>query len=667
MPALALFKDKQLRLCVVTTLATGSVGNTTEALLLPPKPLAFSSTWDCQSGSDNDWLCDAGADGVYHEAPESAFPTNRESQVAHTYRYQSAVTKPPMYGSQVTTSSFTNPYSPSATKVTENAVLTELLNAPPDNYVLQWIAANSREPLERLKAQYPVLREATIAEYQRSRKQWFLLLDGPYPSRVAAMAALKREPRAIIAARFYPWTRSVASIQQLDLVRPNTFVNNYQYPDTVPAYPGINRHNTPHPEQLTPQPYTTDTSSAYQALPYGRTQASPSTTQQRQHQNTRLHYPDRDPQPYQWAPESVASQPSVSKSQYQRYQYNGTAQPPLTSTSDYTNNYPETTQAPHYPAPALESSALFGEQLHYATASTGQHTITRQRPAYQEADYNQQPYSQRQYPPTQQQAHLPDYNIQPSTYTDYGYNPDFYQEQPQPAPARKHYGASAVRHEDFNGSHRSSYNDRALNAPPGSYTIQWLAANNKASLERVQLRYPALQNTRIVHYRKRNADWYVLIGGTFMSREAAQAALALPPYSRLTARLYPWIRSVEGLQKMVAGTHRQPRIQQPGHFQQPMQRIARHGNGYTIQWYAANHPDDVRRMQQQFPELADAVTVHFRRNQRDWYVLLQGQFNSNREAMLALKSPAMRNAARVLHPWTRPVSTLRHLNIQERG
>ncbi|WP_330927425.1 SPOR domain-containing protein [Candidatus Sororendozoicomonas aggregata] len=659
MPARALFKDKQLRLCVVTTLATGSAGNTTEALLLPPKPLAFSSTWDCQSGNDNDWLCDAGADGVYQEAPESAFPINRESQVAHTYRYQSAVAEQPMYGSHITTSPFANPYSPSTTRVTESAVLTELLNAPPDNYVLQWIAANSREPLERLKAQYPVLQEATIAEYQRAKKQWFLLLDGPYPSRVAAMAALKREPRASIAAKFYPWTRSVASIQQLNLVRPSTFVNNAQYPETAPAYSSINHHNNPLPEQLT---YNTHVSSAYQALPYGHAQVSPSTPQKQQHQNNRLHYPD--PQSYPQSLETIAAQPPVPK--YRAYQYNRHTQQPLTAASDYTNNYPETTQALHYPTLAMESP-VFGEQLHYATASTGQYAITRQRQEYQEAGYNQQPYSQRQYPPAQKQAYLPDYNIQPTEYTDYGYNPDFYREQPEPAPSRKHYGASAIRHEDFSGNHQPSYNDRALNVPPGSYTIQWLAANDKASLERVQLRYPALQNTRIVHYRKRNADWYVLIGGTFMSREAAQAALALPPYSRLTARLYPWIRSVEGLQKMVAGTPRQPHVQQPGHFPQPMQRVAHHDGGYTIQWYAANHPDEIRRMQQQFPELSNAVTVHFRRNQRDWYVLLQGQFNSNREAMLALKSPAMRNAARVLHPWTRPVNTLRHLNIQERG
>ena len=71
MSSRALFKDKQLRLCVVTTLAAGPVVSTTEALLLPPKPLAFSSTWDCRSGSGNDWLCRTQTGRGYSQSLES--------------------------------------------------------------------------------------------------------------------------------------------------------------------------------------------------------------------------------------------------------------------------------------------------------------------------------------------------------------------------------------------------------------------------------------------------------------------------------------------------------------------------------------------------------------------------------------------------------------------
>ena len=49
-------------------------------------------------------------------------------------------------------------------------------------------------------------------------------------------------------------------------------------------------------------------------------------------------------------------------------------------------------------------------------------------------------------------------------------------------------------------------------------------------------------------------------------------------------------------------------------------------------------------MKKRFPELAKAKTVHFRRNNKDWYVLLQGQFKNSREAIQAIKDPELRQA-----------------------
>ena len=87
-------------------------------------------------------------------------------------------------------------------------------------------------------------------------------------------------------------------------------------------------------------------------------------------------------------------------------------------------------------------------------------------------------------------------------------------------------------------------------------------------------------------------------------------------------------------------------------------------DSYTIQWFAASNRQTIDKLKQRFPELASAVTVHVQRNHKDWYVLVQGQYINSQEAIRALKSPAMKNIALILHPWTRPVESLKKLRRQ---
>ncbi|MDD7806051.1 MAG: SPOR domain-containing protein [Endozoicomonas sp. (ex Botrylloides leachii)] len=703
MSSRALFKDKQLRLCVVTTLAAGPVVSTTEALLLPPKPLAFSSTWDCRSGSGNDWLCRTNSGHGYSESLESV-TQGHSPELRHSYEYH------PVANGQLGYEQ-SQPHLASNLQHTVNpiiansAVLLELLNAPPDNYVLQWLAANDREPLEQLKAQNPILHDATIAHYQRAGRQWYILLDGPFPNRITAMTALKQEPRAHIATKFYPWTRSIASIQQLNFIRP------YQIADHENRYPSTNTHTPPNklkrPVYRQP-PATTKPLNNEKLLPEGYYEARgryrknavelglyPDEQQliRPSERSNNYHHiypePNQDPENFNGyfadthnlIPTSVPDRYGYPRDYIETY--SGLRQAPSQLAQPFHNNetYPNTynqhkryrasqeaqynqKQTPQQKAyNPYAMSERYLNNLRYATASASpqvampdsryQHN-TEMNHTYQ-VDYsvekNKQPY----------------YNTLQPTYYDHEHQPTLDQ-QPRPTPFnRDDYGASAIRPEALHSGYSHPYTDTALNAPPGSYTIQWLAANNKTSLERIQLRYPALQNARIIHYRRQNTDWYVLVSGAYVSREAAQSALSLPPYSKLTARLYPWVRSVKALQKMVAGTIKK----KPDSYSQqtsPLKNITSGAdNSYTIQWYAANKAEAVRRMKKRFPELADAVTVHFRRNKKDWYVLLQGQYNTSQDAISAIKSPLMRDAARMLHPWTRPLNTLKNIDFQEKS
>ena len=198
-----LLKDKQIWLCVVAT-TLSAAPNVAEALLLPQNPLKLSHSWNCSSDKSA-WVCQ---DHTPNKRPEQPDPQLPRQLALPIFRPE-----PVMQEQEV-------PAGMPLSNTSDSAILRELLNSPEKHYVLQWLAANDRGSLEKMKRRYPILKDATIAHYRRSDKDWFVLLDGPYPNRLAAMAALESTPRAQMARELYPWTRSVASIQRLDLVLP---------------------------------------------------------------------------------------------------------------------------------------------------------------------------------------------------------------------------------------------------------------------------------------------------------------------------------------------------------------------------------------------------------------------------------------------------------------
>lgn len=71
MSARVLFMEKNIRLGVVATLATLTAFSA-DALLLPPKPLTLSSSWDCRSDQNSDWLCRSSQTDRYEQSLETA-------------------------------------------------------------------------------------------------------------------------------------------------------------------------------------------------------------------------------------------------------------------------------------------------------------------------------------------------------------------------------------------------------------------------------------------------------------------------------------------------------------------------------------------------------------------------------------------------------------------
>ncbi len=200
------------------------------------------------------------------------------------------------------------------------------------------------------------------------------------------------------------------------------------------------------------------------------------------------------------------------------------------------------------------------------------------------------------------------------------------------------------------------------NLPQGAYTIQWMQAENPEVLRNVREYYPQLSSAEIVMLSRKTGVQYVLIQGRFQNSQAVARILNQPQFQSLTKRLRPKSRPMASLKNSTQLIKRPvfTQVSLPMDRQTSNILMAPEGS-YTIQWLAANQPQMLKKLQHRYPVLKSAQTVHFRRDERDWYVLVQGQYSSPGAAQQALNRPELQQLATKLRPWARSVSGLRQV------
>jgi septal ring-binding cell division protein DamX len=446
-----------------------------------------------------------------------------------------------------------------------------LLNAGHGSFVVQWLAAHAEEPLRDLQRRFPVLQEAAVVRYRRKNKDWYVLLDGPFKDRQSAMAALGSPPRLLMTDKLYPWTRSLASIQKLNLIMPGELrePDDFSQPSLATQY----AYQTP----------------VQQSSDHLFASIAPAYPQVQQQQKQPDRYRDYNPDPYQT----------------QEHQYPNSYDREI----DYNSSSPQESYDQNYSQ----------RSRRYAQIES---RVDRSKAKVHYQDDRYSAYSA--------QEEVSDYRApkKPSRYQK---------------PAKQ----------------------SILDAPDGSFTIQWLAGPRRDTLERTRRRYDNLSDAQIIHYKRGNRDWYILASQHYRSKSRAQRALNAPALARASTRLYPRIRAISELQTLISGKSRIVKRTRIKPSTPEAMIVSGPSNSYTIQWFAANQPDAIEKMKKRFPELKSAVTARYRKNKKDWYVLLQGQFTSSKEALAVIKSPQLKDAVRVLHPWTRPVKSLKKLQAWE--
>ena len=189
-------------------------------------------------------------------------------------------------------------------------------------------------------------------------------------------------------------------------------------------------------------------------------------------------------------------------------------------------------------------------------------------------------------------------------------------------------------------STQKSQQPKAL--PQGQYTIQWMEADSPAVLRDLKTRFPQLDSAEVVMLNRSNKAQYLLIQGRYGSHQAVKTALQSPELFNLSKQMKPKARPMASLRHNTMIT-RQPVFT---HVSVPIDRqtsqiLNAPEGSFTIQWLAAHKPKVLETLKSRYPTLNSAETIHFRRNDKDWYVLVQGQYATYRDAMKALRTPQM--------------------------
>ncbi|WP_461537197.1 hypothetical protein [Spongorhabdus nitratireducens] len=253
---------------------------------------------------------------------------------------------------------------------------------------------------------------------------------------------------------------------------------------------------------------------------------------------------------------------------------------------------------------------------------------------------------------------------------------------------------------------------------PGSHTVQWYAAETLAEAQKFKAHNPRLKHTLIAQTRNQGRKWYLVLQGVYRDNRQAITALQQPDIARTANMLSPWVRPIASLRMLQSiedsrrqvvqkpqvitlpppSVQKEQRIAPPPRAQfRPVKPVVNAkpvvdtrvqadtraqarlkpedkatarllqspDNSFTIQWFADNKLVKVQQFKKIYPQLADARIVHFQRGGKDWYVLLSGVFDNNRQAVGFLKSKRWRDLARQLNPWTRSFKGLKKLAASE--
>lgn len=89
----------------------------------------------------------------------------------------------------------------------------------------------------------------------------------------------------------------------------------------------------------------------------------------------------------------------------------------------------------------------------------------------------------------------------------------------------------------------------------------------------------------------------------------------------------------------------------------------RDASGYLVQWMAARKPETLHALQKQQPVLARSKIARYQQHGQQWYILVDGPFSSQTQALATIDQASVDVTGLLLYPMTRSTHSLDKLQL----
>ncbi|MGD9386126.1 MAG: SPOR domain-containing protein, partial [Thioalkalispiraceae bacterium] len=212
-----------------------------------------------------------------------------------------------------------------------------------------------------------------------------------------------------------------------------------------------------------------------------------------------------------------------------------------------------------------------------------------------------------------------------------------------------------------------------LTQNPGDFTLQLFGTNKQTNAEEFIQQHRLGDEAGYFYSRDDGKDWYRVIYGAFPDKAAAQQAASSLPAS---LKVKPWVRRLDDIQASINASRKvtqrnRPKtttataVSEPTSFPLAGASSAEYESWlwsqdpakFTLQLLGARQSDSIKKFLRKYRKLnGKAVYFHTRHNDRDWYTVVYGVYETRKQAQQAIKR--LPDELQTASPWIRSFASI---------
>lgn len=198
--------------------------------------------------------------------------------------------------------------------------------------------------------------------------------------------------------------------------------------------------------------------------------------------------------------------------------------------------------------------------------------------------------------------------------------------------------------------------------PAKHFSLQLLGSHSLQPINTYIKQNKLQDNSKIIKTRHKGKDWYILLSGSYDSKD--QARQAIDQLSGQAKRNKPWLRSFASIQqqlKQEANTKPKPVTESK---QPTLDNLKAHEawiwsqdpGHYTLQLLGTHSISSLQQFIKRHQLRGKVVYYHTQRDGKDWFALVYGNYANNQQARKA--AAELPDTLKKQNPWLRNFSTI---------